>query len=81
MSELVSYKRRPEDLPEGVAPAVGAIIKITGKSITTLYDGLSLLKLAPKIQEAITNRTLPVSQGYIFAANIGSLTSLPYLMK
>jgi ParB-like chromosome segregation protein Spo0J len=29
MSTLVSYRRRPEDLPEGVAPTVGAIIKIT----------------------------------------------------
>jgi hypothetical protein len=72
MSVLVSYKRRPEDLPRGVAPTVGAIIEISAKSINTLYNTISLLKLVPKIQEAISVGTLPVSQGYLFAANLGS---------
>jgi hypothetical protein len=75
----VSYKRRPEDLPEGVAPTAGAIIEITAKSIRTLLHTISLQKLVPKIQEACPRLTgaiipgkFPVSQGYIFAANLGS---------
>ena len=70
MSVLVSYKRRPEDLSDQVAPTVGAIIEITGKSITTLYNGISLLKLSPEIQAVIRAGNLPVSQGYLFASNL-----------
>ena len=77
MSVLVSYKRRPEDLSDQVAPTVGAIIEITGKSITTLYNGISLLKLSPEIQAEIRQGNLPVSQGYLFAANL----DCPDLMK
>ena len=56
MNDLVSYKRRPEDLSDQIAPTFGAIIEITGKSITTLYDGLSLLKLSPEVKAAISLR-------------------------
>jgi ParB/RepB/Spo0J family partition protein len=49
MSILVSYKRRPEDLTEEVAPTVGAIIQTSAKSINTLYNTISPLKLIPKI--------------------------------
>ncbi|MCX5810404.1 MAG: hypothetical protein NTX36_13730, partial [Proteobacteria bacterium] len=70
MSELVSYNRRPEDLPQEIATTVVATAEIAGKSITTLYNGLSLLKLPDEIQAAIRAGTLPVSQGYLFAANL-----------
>jgi ParB family chromosome partitioning protein len=70
MSTLVSYKRRPEDLPEGVAPTVGAIIEISGKSISTLFNVISLLKLSDEIQAAIREGKLPVSQGYIFSSHL-----------
>ena len=70
MSELVSYKRRPEDLSDQVAPTVGAIAEITGKSISTLFNMISLLKLSDEIQAAIQQGNLPVSQGYLFAANL-----------
>jgi ParB family transcriptional regulator, chromosome partitioning protein len=72
MSELVKYNRRSKDLPKEVATTVVASAKITVKSITTLYSSLSLLKLVPKIQDVISIGTLPVSQGYLFAANLGS---------
>ncbi|MCX5809023.1 MAG: ParB/RepB/Spo0J family partition protein, partial [Proteobacteria bacterium] len=52
MSELVSYNRRPEDLPEEIAVTVTAIVEISGKSIKTLFNGLSLLKLSDEIQTA-----------------------------
>ena len=45
MGVLVTYNRRPEDLPEEIATTVVAIAEIAGKSINTIYNGLSLLKL------------------------------------
>ena len=72
MSDLVSYTRRPESLPEEIAFTVKAISEISGKSYPTLFRTISLLKLVPKIQEAISAGKLPVSQGYLFAANLGS---------
>jgi len=72
MSELVKYNRRPKDLPEEIALTVRAISEITAKSIPTLFNTISLLKLVPKIQDVIAVGKLPVSQGYLFAANLGS---------
>ncbi len=70
MSRLTSYSRRPEDLPEDIAVTITAIVEISGKSIKTVFNGLSLLKLPPSIQSALSDGTLPVSQGYLFAANL-----------
>jgi len=70
MSELILDKLRPDDLSDKIAPTVGAILKITGKSINTMFNGLSLLKLPPEIQASIRAGNLPVSHGYLFAANI-----------
>jgi ParB family chromosome partitioning protein len=77
VSVLVSYNRRPEDLPEEVANTVLAIVEISGKSIQSLYRAILLLKLSDEIQKAIRQGTLPVSQGYLFAANL----DCPDLMK
>ncbi|MCX5809457.1 MAG: ParB/RepB/Spo0J family partition protein [Proteobacteria bacterium] len=70
MSEMVRYTRKPETLPEEVVKTVLTIGEIVGKSIMTLYNGLSLLKLSDEIQMAISGGTLQVSQGYLFAANL-----------
>ncbi len=70
MSELIKYKLKPDDLSNQFTPTVGVITEITGKSITTLYNGLSLLNLSPEIQGAIQAGNLPVSQGYLFAVNL-----------
>ncbi|MBA4417823.1 MAG: hypothetical protein C0392_07925 [Syntrophus sp. (in: bacteria)] len=72
MGELVNYDRRPEDLSGEIADTVSAISEISGKSIRTLSRTISLLKLVPKIQDVIASGKLPVSQGYLFAANLGS---------
>jgi ParB-like chromosome segregation protein Spo0J len=77
MSDLVSYNRRPEDLPEEIADTLSAIAEISGKSTRTLLRMISLLKLPPEIQAAIRAENLPVSQGYLFAANL----DCPDLMK
>jgi len=70
MSGLVSYKLKPDDPSNLLTPTVGVIFKITGKSITTLFNTISLLKLSPEIQTVIRTGNLPVYQGYIFAANL-----------
>ena len=79
ISELIRYKLKPDDLSDELVPTVGTILEITGKSITTLFNGLSLLKLPDTIRTAIvpplsglnrTGGTLQVSQGYLFAANL-----------
>jgi hypothetical protein len=72
MSDLVRYTRKPETLSEEIVNTVLTISEISGKSIMTVHRTISLLKLVPKIQEAISAGKLPLSQGYLFAANLGS---------
>ncbi|MBA4419428.1 MAG: hypothetical protein C0392_16220 [Syntrophus sp. (in: bacteria)] len=72
MSELVNYDRGSQYAAEEFSATVAEIIKISGKSTRTLHRTISLLKLVPKIQDVIADGTLPVSQGYIFASNLGS---------
>ncbi|MCX5816478.1 MAG: ParB/RepB/Spo0J family partition protein, partial [Proteobacteria bacterium] len=70
MNELVVYERRPGDQLEEIRETFSRISEISGKTIRTLYNELSLLKNPPEIQEAIRVGNLPVSQGYLFAANL-----------
>jgi hypothetical protein len=77
MSELVMYNRRPEDVLEEIALTLRAIMEISAKSMQTLHRTISLLKLSPEIQAEIRSGNLPVSQGYLFAANL----DCPDLMK
>ena len=70
ISELMNYDRRPEDVSKEFAATVAATIEISGKSTRTLHRAMSLLKLSPEIQSAIQAGNLPVSQGYLFAANL-----------
>jgi len=77
MNELVNYDRRPEDLSNEIADTLSATAEISGKSIRTLSRTISLLKLPPEIQAEIKSGNLPVSQGYLFAANL----ECPDLMK
>ena len=70
MSELMWYMRKPEDISEEVVATVATTLEISGKSIKTLFNMISLLKLSPEIQAEIRAGNLPVSQGYLFAANL-----------
>ncbi|MCX5813833.1 MAG: ParB/RepB/Spo0J family partition protein [Proteobacteria bacterium] len=70
MNDLVSVMRSSDYIAEGFSANVAEILEITGKSIKTVYNGLSLLKLPPEIQAEIRSGNLPVSQGYLFAANL-----------
>ncbi|MCX5809661.1 MAG: ParB/RepB/Spo0J family partition protein [Proteobacteria bacterium] len=70
MSELVNYNRSPEYVSEEVSFTVKETSEISGKSYPTLFRMISLLKNSPEIQAEIRSGNLPVSQGYLFAANL-----------
>ncbi|MCX5804924.1 MAG: ParB/RepB/Spo0J family partition protein [Proteobacteria bacterium] len=70
MSELVNVMRTPDYASEGFSATVAETLEIVGKSIKTLFNIISLLKLSPEIQAEIRTGNLPVSQGYLFAANL-----------
>jgi ParB family transcriptional regulator, chromosome partitioning protein len=72
MGILTRYKLRPETLGNDVVPIIGTILQITGKSITTLVNALSILKLGNEIQEAIKAGTILPTLGYVLAANMDS---------
>jgi ParB family transcriptional regulator, chromosome partitioning protein len=70
MSALVWYDRKQDDLPQDVVDTLSTTAVISGKSTRTLSRTLSLLKLPDPIQAALSDESLPVSQGYLFAANL-----------
>ena len=72
MSELMNYNLKPESVSKEVTDTVSVIAEISGKSTRTLLRTISLLKLVPKIQDVISAGKLSVSQGYLFAANLGN---------
>ena len=73
MSVLVDIQLRPENLSNEITFNVNVISEISGKSYPTLFRTISLLKLPDEFQTAIRSGTLPVSQGYLFAANLDCL--------
>jgi len=70
MSELVNYNRSPEYVPEEVSFTLKETSEISAKSYPTLFRTISLLKLSPEIQAAISAGNLPLSQGYLLASNL-----------
>jgi ParB family transcriptional regulator, chromosome partitioning protein len=70
ISEMVNYDRRRKDVSEEVACTLQATSDIAGKSMSTLFRTISLLKNPPEIQAAISTGNLPLSHGYLFAANL-----------
>ncbi len=70
MTELISYDRSSDYASEELSATFAEILKISGKSTKTLFNGLSLLKLPDEIKAAIRQGNLPVSRGYLFAANL-----------
>ncbi len=70
MSELVKAMRAPDYASEDFLFTVNKTSEISAKSYPTLFRTISLLKLSPEIQAEIQAGNLPVSQGYLFAANL-----------
>jgi len=76
INTIINLEREPNRVKKEVAVTVTAIQKISGKSLPSLRRSCSLLKLPEEIQNALREGLIGVSQGYIFAANLGH----PYLM-
>ncbi|MCX5814559.1 MAG: ParB/RepB/Spo0J family partition protein [Proteobacteria bacterium] len=70
MNELANYDLKPDSVSPEVTDTLSVIAEIVGKSIRTLSRTISLLKLPPDVQAEIRSGNLPVSQGYLFAANL-----------
>jgi hypothetical protein len=58
------YNRKPDTLPEEIVLTVRTISEISVKSITTLNNGLLLLKLPDEIQMAIVSTLSGLNLAY-----------------
>ena len=53
MNEIMNYNLKVENVSEAMTETVSVIVDIAGKSIRTLFNGLSFLKLPEEIRTAI----------------------------
>jgi hypothetical protein len=70
-THLITFAHDTLKLEISVSATVAETIKITGKSITSLRNLISTLRLPEEVQTALETGVLPLSQGYIFVENIG----------
>ena len=70
VNHLVTYNRDPQRVPDAFSPIIGEIVKFTGKSINTIINGLTLLRLPDTIQQGLKSGIASSTIGYVFAANI-----------
>jgi len=66
---LVTYQRDKERVSPEIASTVDAISDISGKSISSLRNRLTLLRLPEEVQASLRTGEIPPSQGYILAEN------------
>ncbi len=77
INTIMNYARDPERVKSEFTAQLAVIGKYSGKSITSIRNMLSLLRLPGEIQQAIREEKIGLSQGYLFAENINH----PALMK
>ena len=70
LNNVISYGIDPGRVDNAFALTVNAIVKTAGKSIISIRNILTLLKLPKEIQDVVKKGLIGVSQGYIFAANL-----------
>jgi ParB family chromosome partitioning protein len=70
MNDLILHERADQRVSNEVVETVSTISKITGITPRSIQIILSLLILPPKIRDAVKTGAVPVSQGYILAANL-----------
>ena len=71
-STLVTYDRDPERVENEFAATVAAIMNYAGMKTRTIENILLLLRLPNEISDAVKTGAIPVSQGYILAANLNN---------
>jgi hypothetical protein len=69
---VITFERNQNRVENEFAETVSAIVKLSGKTIRSLQNSLSLLTIPKEIQEATMTGQIGVSQGYIFADNLSS---------
>ncbi len=70
ITELMNYNLKPDSVLKEATETFSVIAQIAGKSTRTLINVISLLRLPAEMQTAVSDATLPVSQGYLFATNL-----------
>ena len=60
----------PSRVDQKDVSTVDTVAKISGKSLGSIRNILTLLKLPEEMKSAVRDGRIPVSQGYIFAANL-----------
>jgi hypothetical protein len=73
MNNLILYYRADQRVPDEVVATVATTSKIAGIKTRTLQNVISLLRLPNEISDAVKTGAIPVSQGYILAANLENL--------
>jgi len=70
ISALLNYDRDPQRVKNEITETVSVILKYVGMTTRTIENLLSLLQLPNEIGDAVKTGAVPVSQGYILAANL-----------
>jgi ParB family chromosome partitioning protein len=67
---LLLCQREPQRVSQEVVATVATIADITGKSISSIRNRLTLLRLPAELQMSLKKGGITPSQGYILAANL-----------
>ena len=62
---LVLYQRDPKRVVPEIVATVDTIVNISGKSASSLRNGVTLLRLPGEVQASLRAGEIPPSQGYI----------------
>jgi ParB family chromosome partitioning protein len=68
-NQLVSSQRDGNRVSEAFATTVVALEKISGKSVSTIRNLVSILRLPEEIQDAVRRRRLGLANAYVLAEN------------
>ncbi len=67
---FILYKVDVKRVKNEYVPTLGTLVKVSGKSVTSINRMLSLLKLPPEVQSSVRGGELTLTQGYAFAAHL-----------
>ena len=70
ISAMITLARAPGRVESKLAASLAASVKMSGKSLTTIRNLMSILRLPAEIQAAIADGRVPATHGTLFAANL-----------